>query len=150
MVPSIPILKTDVILVTFPPQVTLPKDSKTLACSSSFAALIKSVSCSYDSNVQTPNTIRVDLSLTVSAISPQNRFDLKINNLQNPPTLQPTASIVMNVTNSAYVTINSLTNGINIAMNNPSTVNKAAVSSTSLNAGRASDFIVQFYAEHRI
>lgn len=99
MVPSIPITSTNFILMTFPSQITLPTNSSDFNCTSSFTALLSSVMCSYDPNVTTPNTVRVDLKFAenVKTISPLDRFAFTMNNIQNPSTMKPTDSIIVNV-----------------------------------------------------
>lgn len=57
MVPSIPIHKTDITLITFPEQITLPRVSSVFECSSTFVNLIKSVKC--DLYPEKFNTVRV-------------------------------------------------------------------------------------------
>jgi len=150
MVPSIPIHASDgdMILVTFPTQIKLP--TANLTCTSPLSPIITAVKCWYDPTVKTPNTIRVDLILKEPGISPQDRFSFSINGIQNSQTLKTPDSIQVNIVNSSYVTLNSMTDGILVTTNNAWIVNRSEIAASSINPGRASDFTIEFHAEHSI
>jgi hypothetical protein len=63
MVPSVPVKATNLLMFTFPPEITLPANANDLACTNSFKEIVSSISCSYDALYPKPNTIRVDLTL---------------------------------------------------------------------------------------
>jgi hypothetical protein len=96
MVPSIPIHSKDgdMIMVTFPPQINLPKIAP--KCISTFTSVIKAVQCSYDPKTA-PNTVRVDLSLVDPGISPMDRFTFTIMGITNSQSLKTSESIQVNI-----------------------------------------------------
>jgi hypothetical protein len=96
--------------------------------------------------------VRVNLKFAdgVKSISPMDRFAFTVQNVRNPQTLKPSDSFQANVLNKDYITINSLTEGISVTTNNSYIVKRAEVTSSSPNPGRASDFKIEFYAEHGI
>lgn len=120
MVPSIPITYTNFILMTFPSQIILPTNSSDFNCTSSFSALLSSVTCSYDPEVTTLNTVRVDLKFaeTVQIISPLDRFSFTMNKIQNPSTMKPTDSIIVNVNDPSGIPINSMKEGVTVTTSN--------------------------------
>jgi hypothetical protein len=120
MVPSIPITYTNFILMTFPSQIILPTNSSDFNCTSSFSALLSSVTCSYDPEVTTFNTVRVDLKFaeTVQIISPLDRFSFTMNKIQNPSTMKPTDSIIVNVNDPSGIPINSMKEGVTVTTSN--------------------------------
>ena len=64
--------------------------------------------------------------------------------------MKPTDSIQVNVVNANFIPVNSLTEGIIVTTNNAYVVRNATVASKYPNPGLASDFEINFYAEHTI
>jgi len=73
-----------------------------------------------------------------------------MQNIRNPQTLKPSDSFQIYVVNKDLITINSIAEGITVTTNASFIVQRAEVLSSSPNPGRASDFKIEFYAEHRI
>lgn len=76
LVPSVPVKQSNFVMLTFPEEITLPEDSATLACSSTFDELIESLECDYDPAWPQANTVRVRMTLKVPQIDALDRFSV--------------------------------------------------------------------------
>ena len=83
-VPSVPIVQSDTLLITFPIQIGLPANSTSLGCFSPLDKLLAAADCTFDPT--TANTVRVVLRLAagIKSISPMDRFALTVQNVRNP------------------------------------------------------------------
>jgi hypothetical protein len=120
MVSTVYVHKEDMVLITFPKQITLPKDEADLACSSTYADLFQSVKCSYDPKTAA-NTVRINFEFIprINFISPLDRFAFTLKNIVNPPTLKSTDSLQVYIVENNYVKLNIMTDGIIVTTNNP-------------------------------
>ena len=88
LVPSVPIKQTNLILITFPPQMMLPENIEDLRCEFTFSSAIESVSCSYNVNYDYSRTVFVSLVLNenVRRIEARDKFSIILGNVRNPTT----------------------------------------------------------------
>ena len=72
MMPSVPVNRGNEILITFPPQISLPTKSKDLKCSSTYSNLLKNTWCELlepSDKHDFVNTVIVHFDLTVKVIN---------------------------------------------------------------------------------
>ena len=108
MVPSVPVKSNNVILVTFPPQMSVPATDSELGCSSVFTNLIASISCKLDTRpTALPNSVHVQLLLASDQINEQDKFGFEIKGIRNPPTTRTTDSLQIRIVDDqTYTSIN--------------------------------------------
>jgi hypothetical protein len=95
LVPSVPVKANSYIMVTFPHDINLPDNPRSLNCQNTFKQILKSVSCSYDLDFPLPNTVKVSMVLAngLKQIEALDRFDFKFSKIINPISTQTTPSI---------------------------------------------------------
>lgn len=119
MIPSVPVTANTFILVTFPPQISLPLTDAELNCNSTYENLISSVTCGLDQRDKAlNNTVRVALTLTQTQINEFDKLGFSISGIINPPSTQTTDSLQVRIVDSStFASINQKLSGITVTTN---------------------------------
>lgn len=103
--PTVPINNSHVLIVTFPPEITLPKSSSSFLCVSPDTNVIQSVSCQINTNSSNQVLATLSLKPGLPGISPLQTFRLTIAGLTNPPTTKPTGLFDLALANAQLQTL---------------------------------------------
>jgi hypothetical protein len=126
--PTVPVIETHLVIIQFPPEVTLPTSESSLSCSSTDTTIFNSVSCSFNKALLS-NSIKVaiDLKSSITQINILQTFRITVNGIKNPTSTKQSSDFLVKITDKSQNDINKSPSGITISTNTPYTLKQSSL-----------------------